>query len=207
MSSVLRSKCNKFYIPGINDKNCDYIRDTLATAMSKEQAPQKLELRFDQRTLNQVMKQILLDNKNKVSLLVIKVGYNYKFLLEPATIFESLESLTVEKIWHPIDVAAFEAMLNKHAHNLNHLHVSTLCSAINIPALTRIDHLSLCDIGNKEALRTLYKQSKDTITRLDIITEYKYMSPPLHNDEDTAPISYKGDVCFFKDNKTLLLKS
>ena len=68
-------------------------------------------------------------------------------------------------------------------------------------------HLSLCDIGNKEALRTLYEQSKDTITRLDIITEYKYMSPPLHNDEDIAPISYKGDVCFYKDNKTLLLKS
>ena len=168
--------------------------------MAKEQAPERLELWFCSPVdtsdyniqLHPVKKEILLDFKDKVTLLNISVQDNKELLSEPTTVFESLESLLLENIEDDVTVAPCEAMLDKHAHTLKHLHIYNLTININVPALPKIYHLSLNDVHDKEAAWALYEQSRDTITRLDV--DNSMISPPLLKDVSS---SYKED-CLFK---------
>lgn len=158
-----------FHIKEINETDCEDISRILAIAMTGDQAPEKLELAFDD-DLTPVMRQMLLDYIQLVSSLTIKVTeHNTEFLLQQSTYFESLESLKLccDILNVKNSGAVCEDMIAKHAHNLTHLEVEYLEENFNVPVLPVIDGLVLRDVDD-EAACSLLEQSRNTMTSFTI---------------------------------------
>ena len=115
------------------------------------------------------------DIRDTLTILNISVQDNKELLSEPTTVFESLESLLLENIEDDATVAPCEAMLDKHAHTLKHLHIYNLTININVPALPKIYHLSLnVYVENQAAIRAYEKagfESNMTEMQLSLLEE------------------------------------
>ena len=158
--------------------------------MSKDQAPEKLELGFDE-DLTPVMKQMLLDYIKLVRSLTVKVtDNNTEFLLQQSTFFESLKSLKLCCNDYVLNAensgAVCEDMLAKHAHNLTHLQVEYLGENLNVPVLPVIDSLVLREVDD-EAACSLLEQSRNTLTSFIIFGTDVVLSNSA---------AYKG-ICLF----------
>ena len=190
MTNLSRAFFKTFYIKGINADNCEDISRVLATVMAKDQAPEKLELGFDD-DLTPVMKQMLLDYIELVRSLTIKVtDNNTEFLLQQSTFFESLKSLKLCCNDYVLNAensgSVCEHMLAKHAHNLTHLQVEYLGENLNVHVLPVIDSLVLREVDD-EAACSLLEQSRNTLTSFIIFGTDEVLSNSA---------AYKG-ICLF----------
>ena len=124
------------------------------------------------------MRQILQDSSEALTSLVINIKGNEEVLLQPGFKFKNLESIEIndydedgikyyDEDFYDTKVTVVEAMLVKHASSLKNLTVKDLEKSITVPALPKLDSLSLV-IVSEESGRNLLDETRDTITSLNI---------------------------------------
>lgn len=171
---MLPSKFKTYKITNINENNCDDISQALSRAFDKYELELKMKLDFS-CGLNPTMRKMMMDYMQNITGLGIKILGNEEFLLEPGVKFDLLNTLSVRatKSEFTNQKKIIETFILKHSDKLINLRIdgdifgTDVFKDLSVASLPVLESLTLYAV-HSEALLSLLRASKPTLTRLEI---------------------------------------